>query len=65
MSFKLICQDDEFYDPIHELTLKEIHDFINAQNVLKLDKFMATGLIDLPDRDEGRITFKHKIELVS
>ena len=62
---KLIDPEDESYFEMYEPFLREIHDFINSQKVLKLDKLMTSGLIDIPDTDDERITFKHKIESIS
>ena len=65
MSLKLVDENDESYSTLHQHSLQDIHNFINSQKVLKLDKLVMSGLIDIPDADGGRIAFRHKIESVA
>ena len=65
MSLKLVDPEDESYCSKHNDILQRIHDFINSKRVLRLDKMMISGIIDVPEPDDGRITYKNRIEAVS
>ena len=64
MSLNLVDENDESYSPMHKHSLQEIHDFINSQKVLKLNKLMISGLVDIPD-EERRVAFRYKIESIA
>ena len=62
MSFNLIDENDETYSSEHFIILREAHELLNTPKVICLDKMMNSGVIDIPNTMNGRLTFKHKIE---